>query len=447
MSTRPFTPTQEPIEDLIRRTVGREKLLEVLGERLRLAATTRTRQHTLLVGPRGSGKTHLLQVALHMATTNPDICDGLVVARIAEDATGITCYADLLRELARGLGVDVGRERDTTILERALESATGEATLVIVIENLDRVFRSIGLAGQSNLRSWVETSGRVLIFAATPALFEAIRDRGKPWFGGLIETPLEGLTADEGRELLIRLAADRGDQALVDALQSDRGAARIEAISQLTAGSPRIWMVFSECLTIESLNELIPAVEDLVENLVPYYQSLLWDLPDNHQAIIRQLAEGGLAAMTASEIAIETGLSQQTASKALNLLKESRWVRDEKLPQGDQRHTYYRLREPMLRHHFQWRATGGEPLRLIVELLREWYDKKERSLLNQELLPDSGHEPGPDGHLTMSARDGIRQDRDQSYITQLLVRARAGDQEAWIRLPAELRPLVNGQGD
>ena len=393
MSIRPFTPAQEAGEDLDRRTVGRDALLAVLAERLRLAATTRTRLHTLLVGPRGSGKTHLLQVALHRAEADPHVSGGVAVAVVAEDAVGLTGYVDLLRELARGLGVDVGQERDASAAERALLGAAGERTLVIVVENLDRVFRAIGVPGQRDLRSWVETSGRVLILSATPALFDSVRERDKPWFGGLIETPVAGLTASEGRELLTRLARDRGDQALVDALQSERGASRIEAVSQLTAGSPRIWMVLSECLSVESLDELIPAVEGLVEGLVPYYQSLLWDLPHNHQAIVRLLAEGRSAAMTASEIARETGLSQQTVSKALGLLKEGRWVRGDKLSEGDQRGTWYTLREPMLRHHFQWRASDGEPLRLIVDLLREWYDptelRRQLSLAEPESLGES----------------------------------------------------------
>jgi len=414
MTVRPFTPTQESVEDLERRTVGRDRLLGVLSGRLRLAATTRTRQHTLLIGPRGSGKTHLLQVALSRAQADPETAQGLAIARVAEDAVGVNSYVDLLRELARSLGVGVDRERNQGVLERALLDAVGERTLVFVIENLDRVFRSLDTPGQEDLRSWVETSGRILILATTPALFKSLQNRKKPWFGGLIETPLEGLSAEDGRELLTRIAADRGDQALADELQSDRGLARVQALSQLTAGSPRIWMLLSDCLDVESLDDLIPAVESLVEGLSPYYQSLLWDLPDNHQAIVRLLAEGPSAALTASEISAETGLTQQTVSKALGLLKENRWVRDEKLPTGDQRPTWYSLREPMLRHHFQWRATGGESLRLTTGLLREWYDHTD-----------------------------IQQNSDQSGLTQLLESARAGDQEARIRLPAELRPLLS----
>lgn len=428
VSIRPFTPSQERIEDLDRRTVGRERLLRILDERLRLTATTKTRQHTLLVGPRGSGKTHLLHVALHRSLADPEVAKGLAVARIPEDGVGVTSYTDLLRELARALDLDVGRERSAGVLERALLDAAGKRTLVIVIENLDRIFRSLGKPGQQDLRSWVETTGRILILAATPSLFSSVRDRSMPWFGGLIWTPVGGLSAAEGRELLTLLARAKGDEPLAELLESDRGEARVKAISQLTAGSPRIWMVLSDCLTVDSLDELIPAIEKLVDELVPYYQQLLWDLPNNHQMIVRQLAEGAEAAMTASEIAAETGLAQQTVSKALSLLKETHWVRDEKLPKndGDQRLTFYSLREPMLRHHFQWRATQGEPLRLIVDLLREWYGAAD---------------------LRRGLERLSRRAADRDGLLAILERARSGDREAKIRLPAELSPLVNEEAE
>ena len=48
---RPFTPTQEPPEALERRTVGRDRLLTTLAERLASAAGSQSRPHTLLVGP------------------------------------------------------------------------------------------------------------------------------------------------------------------------------------------------------------------------------------------------------------------------------------------------------------------------------------------------------------------------------------------------------------
>jgi len=373
VSVRPFTPTQEPAEDLDRRTVGRDQLLGVLGEWVRLAATTRTRQHTLLVGPRGAAR---------------------------------------------------------------------KATIVVVIENLNRVFRAIGLSGQRDLRSRVESSGKVLVLASAPVVFASVRDRAMPWFGGLIETPVGGLTAAEGRELLIRLARDRGDDRLAGVLESELGTALSQTIGQLTGGLPRVWTVLSECADAESLTELTPAIVRLVERLAPHHQQLLWGLPDNHQVIVRQLAQGASAAMTASGIANETGLTPQTATKALGLLRQAHWVRDEKLPLGsDQRRTWYRLRDPMLRHHLQWRVSAGEPLRLIIALLRQWYDPSGN--LARALDADASGGATTPQQLARCLPSGP----DRYGILDRLIRARAGDHEARLRLPAELRPLVDRSPD
>lgn len=374
---RPFTPSQEPVEDLERRTVGRDRLLDVLAQRFRDAASGRARPHTLLVGPRGSGKSHLLRVALARLDREEAVAGRLAVAEISEDGVGITRYGDLLFEIATKLVSPANRGWDVVDAESAILAGIGDRTLVLVIENLDRVFRAIGLAGQRDLRSWVETTGRVLLVAATPALFAGVQERTQPWFNGLILTPVEGLTPEQGRELLTNLARDKGDEKLAAFLDSGQGRARVEAIARLTGGSPRIWMVLSECITLDTLDALVPAVEALVESLVPYYQQLLWDLPDNHQAIVRQLADGVEAALTAADIAHRTLLTPQTVSKALSLLEAGRWVRAEKATGGDQRRTWYSLREPMLRHHFQWRSGRGAPLTLVVEILRAWFDHGE----------------------------------------------------------------------
>ncbi len=188
-------------------------------------------------------------------------------------------------------------------------------------------------------------------------------------------------------------------------------------------------MVLADCLTVESLDALVPAVEQLVEGLVPYFQHLLWDLPDHQQAIIRRLAEGDSAALTAADIAAGTGQSPQTVSKALQVLQEGRWVRAEKIP-TDRRKTWYSLREPMLRHHFRWRAARGEPLTLIVELLRGWYSP--RTLTGGE---DFGTE----------VIELLAESTEPPTGPALLVNlwgALLGDAQAEVQLPAELREVV-----
>ena len=188
----PFTPSREVAAsaagaaEVAARTVGREEILTRLEQRLRSAATSRNRPHTLLVGPWGSGKTHLVEVALHRMRQNAAVADQLAVVRLPEDAIRVTRYQDLL-DLAAGqlrgdpassgpaavagataaglprrpaedvdalpaepLAGRAGRAPATggSVSEQDIRELLNGRVLLLVIDNLDRVFTAIGVRGQ-----------------------------------------------------------------------------------------------------------------------------------------------------------------------------------------------------------------------------------------------------------------------------------------------------------
>ncbi len=391
-SLKPYTPSREDPALLRERTVGRDDLIDVIVGRLVTAATSKNRIHTLLVGPRGSGKSHVIEAALYDLDQHEE-ADQLRVVRLAEDVIGLAGYTDLLVELAgqlkqqgvmsttpvefRGLGSDTERQC-------AIRDAVGDQVIVVVAENLNRLFASIGLEGQWSLRAWVETDRIIALLAATPLLDEALDVREAPWFGGFAVSHLDDLTPEQGRELLELLHVD--DQDTVDYLATPEALHRLEALHHLTGGSPRVWLIAGLCLTIASLEELVPAVEDLLENLVPYYQERLWELPANEQELVIHIARASSA--TVKDLAGVTGIDERTAAKALSRLEAARWVRKTKLEGQDQRLSFYELREPLLRHHLDYRGTGRGPLSVIVQVLRIWFDPDARmGLLGAVELP------------------------------------------------------------
>lgn len=387
---RPFTPSQESPAVLSDRTVGRESTLETMVARLVDAARTGNRAHTMLVGPRGSGKTHLLNVAVHRARQQVDVERRLVLVRFDEDAVGVHRYTDILAEaFASVAAAGLRRPRLSDTPEGDIAEALGDRVLVLAIENADRVFKSLGKEGQQAFRAWVEQSRQVLVFASSPSLFKGIQDRTLPWWGNFGVHHLQELSLDEGRELLIKLARESGDDELAEFLATPKAEGRLRAINALAGGSPRVWMILSECLTVETLDELVPAVEALLEGLVPYYQQLLWDLSDVEQRLVRELADGPHHAATVQELAAACEIDQRVAASTLKRLSDMRWVRADKSPELDRRHTWYRLREPLVRHHFQYRSARDQPLPLIVELLKAWYGLAERREQLIHALPGS----------------------------------------------------------
>jgi hypothetical protein len=378
---RPFTPAQEAAALLSERTVGRDAVLNTLDQRLFDAASGKSRAHTLLIGPRGAGKTHLLRVAIHRAQRRPEVTERLAFVRFDEDAVGISRYTDILAEaLAQLLPATAGGRRfgQSDRPEGEVADALGDRVLVLVIENLDRVFNALGKSGQQDFRAWVETTGQVMVLATAPLLFKGVKDRAMPWWGNFGIVQLDELDLAQGQELLIRLANESGDSDLAEFLASEKGESRLRALNALAGGSPRIWMILSECLTVELLDELVPAVEALLEGLVPYYQQLLWDLSPVEQRLVRILADGPRQAATVAELAEAAGIQPRVAATTLGRLVDVRWVRAEKAPELDKRSTWYRLQEPMVRHHFHYRAATDQPLPLIVEILKAWFDPNQR---------------------------------------------------------------------
>jgi tetratricopeptide (TPR) repeat protein len=372
---RPYTPAREDPAELSARTVGRDELIDTVVRRLRTAATTGNRPHTLLVGPRGAGKSHLIRVALHRLGAEP----GLVVAELDEDVVGLASYTDILIEIHSRLAASTADApgRDVAELERRIIELAGGRVIALVIENLTRVFEAIGLDGQRNLRSFMETSGQIVILASAPLLFPAVSDRKEPWYGSFGIEHLPELDVAEGAELIRRISVANHETELPAYLQTEAGIARLNALNVLAGGSPRLWTIMSTCLNIELLDDLVAAVEQLLENLVTYYQQRLWELPAAEAQLVRALALGP-PSTTARELARQTGRDERTTASLLGRLISAGWVTSEKLPGTDQRKTWYRLREPLLRHHFQYRGQEREPLRLIIDILRAWFDPGTR---------------------------------------------------------------------
>jgi hypothetical protein len=388
MTTQPtFTPSAMEAEELDAITVGRDALLEMLVRRIGAAARDGSRPHTLLIAPRGGGKTHTLHVTVNRSLADPETAKRVLPVLIPEDSLAIGSYLDLLVEIARavdgdfgvGLGVGLGlglglgdtaralrRDKDAVGIEQAITTTAAGRMILLAIENLDRVFEDLGQTGQGSLRAWVETSTDITIFATSPMLFSGVSSRSYPWYGSFMVETLTEFDVEEAATMLTRAAHARGEEELAEFIASADGTDRVRVIHRLIGGSPRLWNILSECIDVRSLDEMTPAVEALLDRLAPYYQQRLWQLPASEQRLVVELARAWQA-RTVTDLATAVGVSNQSAATALGRLASSRWVTSTKAADGDQRASWYDLTEPLLRYHLLYREEGGKQLRLIVE--------------------------------------------------------------------------------
>jgi DNA-binding MarR family transcriptional regulator len=361
-------------------TVGRVRELAAIIDALKAAATSETRSHVLVIGPRGSGKSHLLTLAANRVRSEPDLAERLLVVQLPEEDYSILSYRDLLVAVLHDIGDHVDPSSEPDQLEEALLERLGDRVLVLVIENLNVVMERLGDEGQRGLRAFLHTHQRVVLIASTPALFAAVADHDKPMYGSFQPIHLTELSPEEGRELLLQVARSDGDDDLGAFIAGETGRARLQVVSDLAGGSPRLWLLLAGCMTVELLEKLVPLFVTLLDELTPYYKARLDELAPAQAKIVATLAKGPArsavsgGAMTVAEIATAAGMTPQTVSKQLRELEGAGFVRARKLPGRDQRHTYYDLREPLLRHALDLKRAKDEPLDFIVTLLKAWHD-------------------------------------------------------------------------
>lgn len=386
MSNRPvisaYTPSSTDRELLKRIFVQREKLLEQVVDRLSRSMTTGDKHQILLVGPRGSGKTHLVSLAIGELQKKEELADCMRIAWLGEDDsfTGLVHLAfGIASQLAkeypdefpadfktpvRGLSQD---DAALAVLQSVIRQL-GHRNLLLVTENMDQTFHSLGDSGRKKWRAFLQETRKIATLATAQHLFAGVSDRKEVFFGFFDIQHLEPLSVDEAAELIARITMEQSRPELAAYLNSAEGRFRIRALHYLAGGNHRMYVLLAEFLTRDSLEDLVAAIESLAHDMTPWFQERVRSLPDQQRQLVQCLcdAEG---ALTVKEVAGETFIDERICSKQLGNLKAKGYVRSEK--RGKE--SYYEMAEPLMRLCLKARNQRGRPLRLVARFLRAWF--------------------------------------------------------------------------
>ena len=381
-----FTPSQMSHEMLEAILVKRQSLAAKLVSKVKQSVLTAAKHQTLLLGPRGMGKSYLVALVYHRVKALPELTEKIAIAYFAEEEWSVSSLADLLLVILKALEREYGglQEQIAALYRlpiREIENAAGELirafvgnrTLFILMENLDEIFRGLGDAGQWAFRSYISERPFVTLLATTPSLFPGVAEQKQAFYGFFQHIYLEELTVVEATELLEKVAERRADKPLADFLKTPTAKERVQAVHDLAGGHPRIYLLFAHLLTQETLDELVTPFLKLLDELTPYYQSRMQLLTPQQRKIVEFLCSAR-GAVAVKDIATQNLMTSQTASGQLDKLEEMAYVR--KTPVG--RESLYELREPLLRMVIEVKRGRGEPVRLIVDFLRRWYNRRER---------------------------------------------------------------------
>ena len=386
-----YTPSNTDPEILKRIFVQREKLFNRITGRFCRSVTSGDKYHALLVGPRGSGKTHFVSLVEWELRKRSPLDEKMCICWLGEDDsfTGLIHFSfGIAKQLAKAYPNDFpedfkdavrGLSRDDAALAvlNSVVEKLGDRTLVLITENLDQTFRALGDGGRKKWRAFLQETRCITTLATSQQLFDGVSKREEVFFGFFDIQHLKVLSVNDANELIRRIAIEQDKLDLVNYLDSAEGRYRVRALHYLAGGNHRMYVLLAEFLTRESLDSLVRAFEDLAEELTPYFQERMRSLPDQQRQLAQCLcdAEG---ALTVKQISEETFIEERTSSKQLGNLKKNGYVRSEK--RGKE--SYYDMAEPLMRLCLEVKNQRGEPLRLVARFLRAWFP--ENLLLKEE---------------------------------------------------------------
>ncbi len=334
--------------------------------------------------------------------------DKLVIAWLQEEEY-VSSFLDLLLKIFQVLKQDYSEEYETELdsqvenlyqlsaddalrqAERILKEFIGDQrschakrdrTLLLIMENLDEIFKGLGDIGQKQFRAYIQNNNFITILATSQSLFDGVKSREYPFYGFFNPHYLEKLTKEEAQSLLLKIAQLENNQELETFIQSTKGRDRIAAIHHLAGGNHRVYIIFSQFLTRDSLDELVQPVMQTLDELTPYYQAKMQWLSPQQRKIIEFLCDRRNA-IPVKEIAQRCFITHQTASSQLKDLREKGYVTSESIGRA----SYYELQEPLMRICLEVKKQRGEPIKLFIDFLRIWYTEKELKE-RLEILPE-----------------------------------------------------------
>jgi len=388
--------TEEMSEEELRATfAAREHTLNFLLDRLREQTQSDTLTSFLITGPRGSGKTTLVLMLCSCMQRDELLRNAWLPIRFPEELQGISSLRDLMAASLQRLAEDHGiaaagqwydRAESETDDEQSLELAvsslreiatqTGKR-VVLFVENLDQVFaRKLDTDAQSTLRRLLMVDPFLMMIGTSVRMFEAVQAYREPFFNYFSRVPLDRLNDTQVYQVLSQRAAFDGSDEFSRQYREHKP--KIQAITRLTGGNPRLLLLLYELLSERKLGSTVTALRQVVDELTPLLKDILENQFSEQQAKIVDvlMRVGGTA--TPKDIAISSRMSLNTVTTQLHRMKDMQVV--EVRGGGKGRTAYYSVPDPLFRTWYQLRYLRPNKRRIevFVDVLRLWFEEEAR---------------------------------------------------------------------
>ena len=383
-----FLTDSEIISSFCVRTGEFDSIIESVRE-----CTGNSNTHTIVIGPRGSGKTHLL-LRVAAEVRRGTLLAGFFPIVFAEESYEVSTIGEFWLECLGRLAEQAPEDEranlrlsyddiratanDRELADRSLGLILDFADhhgkrVLLLVENLNMLFSDLVDPDAGwRLRHTLQTEPRIILLGSATSRFKEIDSPDHALYDLFRLVTLRPLDTDECTVLW---------QA-VSGKPSPEGA--IRPLEILTGGNPRLLAIIARFGAGRTFLELMDDLLDLVDDHTEYFKSHLESLPAQERRVYLALARLWKPATT-REIAAQARLDINICSSLLKRLEGRGAVAVEG---GTARRRQYYLTERLYNIYYLLRRGGGSNrvVEALVDFMSCFYSRAEmRDLIEQSI--------------------------------------------------------------
>ena len=392
-----FQPDREVIDQFVVRTRELEAVLEILRENIGAPSC----QHTLVVGPRGRGKTMLLARVAAELRTDPELRRSLLPVRFMEESHEVFDIGDFWLEalvhLAKecgeqypGLSHEIEATHATLARGTPRDDIAGHAKaalldaadrlgrrLVLMVENLQDLCEEVDVDFGWQLRESLQSVPEIMLLGTATSRFEALDDASAPFFELFRILSLRHLITAECVSLWRAITGER------------RGEREMRPLEILTGGSPRLLVIVAEFARHRSVPELLEELVSLVDDHSEYFRGNLNSLPRTERRVYVALADLWRPSNT-RDVANRGRMGVRKTSALLGRLVRRGAVKVD----GEGRSRLYAVAEPLHCIYYKLRRWRDEAavVRGLIRFMVAFYGPDETTRVFGSLLADGAYQ-------------------------------------------------------
>lgn len=389
-----YNPRKKTFQQLEKSLVGNDRwdILNGIMRELTLKKGEVPKQHWMIVGPRGIGKSHLLTLLYHKVKEDKKVSKLWLPVLFPEELRMAGDLSKFMERAVSELLIDLERENNPIAAElkpkidKIKKVPIGERSyyifsilswiheftgrfILLITENLQHLLgKKISVIEQKKLRAYLQTNEAVLLIGSATTVFEALHDHSNPFYHFFHIKRLEDLSFNDMKALIIDLLTEGGQHEVVKRVSKNE--ARLRALYSFTGGNPRIAVFLADMLKSELPDEMISIMDKILDELTPYFEAILNEIPPYQEEVLNTLAAYE-PAQSPKEIAEHLEALQPTIRNYLMQLKENGYVR---VAFSKGKFNYYCLKEYLYRIWYQMRdSSHREETKWLMELLLMLY--------------------------------------------------------------------------